>query len=244
MKLKVTKSLAPFLAVLVVISFMNVCFADSHAPVNDDTPMTLAQQSMVNFFKTGNDLDFESARLTLNRLLRSDSKNTMARVMLASLYQKKTDNLAQILLKTDTSSPKEIFQIGNVLLSSRRYSESIKLYDRVIAKYPKWACPMRHKAEALMNLDRNEEAVNVLKACLKVRKKHFDAYVFLARALVNCKRYAEALTTVDDAVKTFTPDDECGEYGVPEAIMQDCHDLYFDIYTKMGKPEKAEKYKK
>jgi tetratricopeptide (TPR) repeat protein len=202
-----------------------------------------AQKSMVNFYKNNDDLSFELARSQISKILRNNPENINARVMLASLFQKKTDILADSLIKEGSSKVQDYFQIGNVMLSSRRFEEAIACYDKVIEKYPKWACPMRHKGEALINLDRNEEAVNVLKACLKVREKHFDAYVFLARALIKCQNYEEALLTVNKAVKMFTPDDPCGEYGLPEAIMQDCNKLYYQIYTKMNNPEKAEKYK-
>lgn len=196
-----------------------------------------------NYFSKGELLEFTAAVRAFNRILTIDPTDENARMMLGILYTRKGREMADGLVRDGLGKPAGYFRLGNLLLMQNRFDEAIGCYDKVNAAIPAWTCPFRHKGEALMKAGRNEEAIIALRRSIEVKKDHFDAYVFLARALTAAGRFAEAEKELDTAVEVHAKSGQCAPHDEEEATMKDCWAAYAELYDKLGKPDKAAVYR-
>lgn len=196
-----------------------------------------------NYFSKGDLLGFTAAVRAFNRILLIDPADESARMMLGLLHTRRGHELADGLASEGLKKPAGYFQLGNLLLMQNRYGKAVESYEKVNAAIPAWACPFRHKGEALLKSGRVEEAIAALRKSVELRENHFDGYVFLGRALTAAGRLAEAEKELDTAVECAKKAGQCGANGEDEATMRDCWSAYAELYDKWQKPEKAAAYK-
>ncbi len=202
------------------------------------------EKDLIDFYKTGSNKAFAIARVKLERILVKYPDNVTVNTMLGMIYSKKSQDIADSLAKRTDIKARQFFQIGNLFLAQKRFEKSVECYNKVTDAFPKWSCPHRHKGEALMKMNRDEEAIASLEKSIEVRKNHFDAYVYLARAQVKVNRYNEAKETLAMAIKVAKENGICkDEAGEPEADMVDVYELYAKIYKAIGDSVNYQKYK-
>ncbi len=199
---------------------------------------------MVKYFKDGDLKAYEKAVFNYKNILENDPEGKDgALIMLANLYMRRSNQIINVLDKKEFKNKRSHFAVGNLLLTQRKFKKALKHYDICSKAFPKWACPLRHKGEALLEIGESAEAVKVLKHCVSVRAKHFDAYVYLARALVAEKEYRKAEKVVDQAIECLKEDKGCGDDGEMEAYPEDCTKLYIEIYEHLKDYKKVKFYK-
>ena len=156
---------------------------------------------LIEFYKTGSNSSFASARVKLERLLVKYPENVSAQVYLGMIYNKRSQNIADSLAARTDVKARRFFQIGNMFLAQNRYEKALECYDKVLAKFPKWSCPHRHKGEVLMKMGKDYEAIAALERSVEVRKNHFDAYVWLAKAQVKVAKHEDAKKSLENGCK-------------------------------------------
>ncbi len=99
----------------------------------------------------------------------------------------------------DQLSAGERFSLGNLYLGMDNYAEAIKIYDNINREFPNWSCPWRHKGEALYKSKDFKAAVKALEKSVETNKEHYDAYVWLAFAQYEIKKYKDARKSLETA---------------------------------------------
>ena len=143
-----------------------------------------------------------------NEEIKENSSYT-AHLMLANIFQNEFQKNINILNDNlDSLSIRTQFSYANLLLDTGQLKESILIYDKLNKNFPKWSCPWRHKGEALLKMERyNEAEIATIKA-IEVREDHFDAYVQLAHIRKNLGKYKEALQTLEKGFSYSDSDTE------------------------------------
>lgn len=234
-----------FLALFLIISPDLVAARKEISPEASELGSRLkdAQKDFIDFYKTTNNASFLSARVKLERLLAKYPKNVTVKMFLGMLYNMKAQSIADDLSKRTDINPKSFFQIGNLFLAQNRYAEAVDCYKKVVKAYPKWSCPHRHMGEALMKMNKDDEAIVALEKSVETRKNHYDAYVWLAKVLVKVGKYDKAEKNLKTAVAVAKKNGICtDEAGEAEASMADVYSLYAQIYKATGDEAKCKIY--
>lgn len=140
--------------------------------------------------------------------------------------------LSELSSEQDSLSMSGKFQFANLLLEIGRYEESIEVYEVLNEASPKWACPWRHKGEALWKMDNLEEAETALKKSIEVRENHYDAYVMLAEVQKDGGKYDEALETLEKGLQYRA---ENPEYSEDEEFEKNVQELLQELRQKQAK---------
>lgn len=125
-----------------------------------------------------------------------------AHLMLAYLYNMQLENELDVLEENlDSLSTRTKFSYANLLLELGKLDESIAIYDKLNADFPKWSCAWRHKGEALMKQQNYKLAEIATIKAIEVREDHFDAYIQLARIQKELGEYEAALQTLENSMQ-------------------------------------------
>ncbi len=141
-----------------------------------------------------------------NAQLEGDSEY-IAHLMLAHIFQNEFQKNMNILDDNlDSLSTRNKFSYANLLLDIEQFEKSIMIYDKLNENFPKWSCPWRHKGEALLKMERYEEAEIATIKAIEVREDHFDAYVQLAAIQKELSKYEEALRSLEKGLSYHSSD--------------------------------------
>lgn len=154
----------------------------------------------------------------------SSQDTETARILLAYLHFMELDaNLEFMQSSIDSLSTKTQFSFANLLLDLKRYDQAIEVYDRLNSGNPNWACPWRHKGEALWKLGKLDQAQTALEKSIEVRKNHYDAYVMLAEVLYDAGKTSQALATLESGLQYRSENPEYSEDNEFERHVQELH---------------------
>ena len=183
------------LLILLFIVLVTICFAGQH----DYTEFNEYQENPTyeNFLKAAGGYQEQV-----------DSTYT-ANLMLAYLYNMQMNKEIKVLEENyDSLTTRTKFSYANLLLELGRLDESIAIYDKINEDVPKWSCPWRHKGEALMKMEKLEDAEKATLKAIETREDHFDAYVQLAHIQKDMKKYEEALKSLNKGLSYYSSDPE------------------------------------
>lgn len=180
-----------------------------------------------------NDPSWENLQTALLNYRQAMDEDSSASVMYAYLCVNELETaLEKLDAAKDTLSPRDTFSYANLLLHIGRFEESIALYDTLNEKTPKWSCPWRHKGEALMKLNRLEEAEKATEMAIETRPDHFDAYIQLATIRKKMNKAEEALTALEKGL-SYTDDEG-------EVNMTDVYFMQLELYQTVGNQAAAD----
>ncbi len=183
------------LIILLFIVLVTICFAGQH----DYTEFNEYQENPTyeNFLKAAGGYQEQV-----------DSTYT-SNIMLAYLYSMQMNKEIKILEENyDSLTTRTKFSYANLLLELGKLDESIAIYDQINEDVPKWSCPWRHKGEALMKMEKLEDAEKATLKAIETREDHFDAYIQLAHIQKDMKKYKEALKSLDKGLSYYSTDPE------------------------------------
>ncbi|MDP8209414.1 MAG: tetratricopeptide repeat protein [Candidatus Stygibacter australis] len=151
--------------------------------------------------------------------------NETGKLLTAYLYYSELEKaLDELGSEPDSLTMKTKFNYANLLLDLGRYDECIPIYESLNAESPVWACPWRHKGEALWKSGNLDDAEAALKQSIEVRENHYDAYVMLAHVLLEQGKAQEALTTLERGMQYGAENPEYSENEEFEAEVKALHD--------------------
>ena len=183
------------LLILLFIVLVTICFAVQH----DYTEFNEYQENpnYENFLKAAGGYQEQV-----------DSTYT-SNIMLAYLYSMQMNKEIKVLEENyDSLTTRTKFSYANLLLELGKLDESIAIYDKINEDVPKWSCPWRHKGEALMKMEKLEDAEKATLKAIETREDHFDAYIQLAHIQKDMKKYKEALKSLDKGLSYYSSDPE------------------------------------
>ena len=154
---------------------------------------------------------FSEAVSSLADSLNTDSDPWTIKANLAYLANAEANRLLNELRANEEHlTAGQRFMVANMLLGMDKFAPAIELYEGLNKDYPTWSCPWRHKGEALYKQEDFEAATRALSQAIKTNEQHYDAYVWMAKAMKELGRYTEALFNLDKA-KELDPNAEGGE---------------------------------
>ncbi|PID28100.1 MAG: hypothetical protein CSB55_06190 [Candidatus Cloacimonadota bacterium] len=134
----------------------------------------------------------------------------------------------------DSLTVRSQFGYANILLALEEYDRALKIYDYLNQEAPEWSCPWRHKGEVYYRKGDMENAESAFIKSLEIRENHFDAYIWLAQAQIELKKYEEALQTFEKGL-TFL--DVSSEHAEEEITDEELLFLKLKLY-KYNKKDK------
>lgn len=154
---------------------------------------------------------FSEAVSSLADSLNTDSDPWTIKANLAYLANAEANRLlGELRANEEHLTAGQRFMVANMLLGMDKFDPAIELYEGLNKDYPTWSCPWRHKGEALYKQEDFEAATRALSQAIKTNEQHYDAYVWMAKAMKELGRYTEALFNLDKA-KELDPNAEGGE---------------------------------
>jgi len=217
--------------VIITVTLFIALSAVDHAPHSDGA--FSEYQTNPNF------QNFQKAATEFNTAIEADTKDVDSRMMQANLYNMELDrSLNYFAANLDSLDTRTKFSYANLLLSLNRPDECIPIYEQLNSAIPKWACPWRHKGEALLKSGKWEAAELATQQSVNVRPDHYDAYVQLAEIQKHLGKNAEALGAIEKALELMTVN---GEEDVTDNHV---YQLYIDILKLNDQPEKATEIEK
>ena len=148
---------------------------------------------------------FEAARTAI-KLDESDStghKVLGLAYMWSKNYQLATAE-AEKALELNPSNPTALSLLGAALNYAGRPAESIPHFERVLRlnpKHPRIQISLAHMADAYLNAEQYEEAVECARKAISNRSDYLEAHVVLASALGHLGRVSEAATALKDCYR-------------------------------------------
>ncbi|MDD3235381.1 MAG: tetratricopeptide repeat protein [Candidatus Cloacimonetes bacterium] len=118
--------------------------------------------------------------------------------------------MEDLQVNADSLATGDRFMLANMLLGNEEYAKAVVLYDGLNRDYPNWSCPWRHNGEALYKLKQYDAAVTSLTQAIATNTEHYDAYIWMAKALKEQGKYKEALKNLEKAI-TLSPEAEESE---------------------------------
>ena len=209
-------------------------FAGEHDNSEYDHFSNYREEQTFENFKTA--VDFYHSELE------KDENNHSAYLMLSYLnFMELERNLTVLENNLDSLDNRTKFSYANLLLSSGKYDESIKIYDKINNETPNWSCPWRHKGEALYKSNRMEESEVALMKSIETRKEHYDAYVWLAKVQKEMGKNKEALASLKTGISYKGKDIESPEEEV-DYLEEDF--LHLELLKLNDKKQEFEDLKK
>jgi len=151
--------------------------------------------------------------------------NETGKLLTAYLHYSELEKaLDELGSEPDSLSMKTRFNYANLLLDLGRYEECIPIYESLNTESPVWACPWRHKGEALWKTGNLDDAEAALKQSIEVRENHYDAYVMLAEVQRDAGKVKEALTTLEKGMQYGAENPEYSENEEFQAEVKALHD--------------------
>ena len=197
--------------------------------------LLLAEETspLMTYYNNPNLQTFQAAWQDISAVLEKDSTQINLHILLASLATSEARRLEKgIKPHVSQLNTGGKFQYANLLFSQARWEEAIGLYDQLNRSTPKWSCPWRHKGAALYHLKRFKDAEKALQEAVNTNEQHYDAYIWLAKAQYELKKYKPALKNLETAL-TLDPLAE----GEDESVMseQGLKDFHALLKKKAGK---------
>ncbi len=135
----------------------------------------------------------------LNQGLQASPKDTeiLEALGIALLKKGESNNGIKKLLKAlelEPKNPKILFNIGKAYLEISNYSDAEVFFDRLIKTQPADFKVINNYAIALINNDKDEIAIQLLKNKISKLGPDLDAYKLLIEALINLELFSDSLT--------------------------------------------------
>ena len=197
---------------LILVIIVTGLFGQAHDQSEYDEYQKYTSDPTLENFKSA--LDYYSA-------LDNETGKLLSAYLYYSELEKALDELGS---EPDSLTMKTRFNYANLLLDLGRYDESIPIYESLNAESPVWACPWRHKGEALWKQGKLDDAEAALKQSIEVRENHYDAYVMLAHVLLEQGKSQEALTTLEKGMQYGAENPEYSENEEFEADVKALHE--------------------
>lgn len=198
--------------VLILVMMTTGLFGQAHDQSEYDEYQKYSSDPTLENFKSA--LDYYSAL-----------DNETGKLLSAYLYYAELERvLAELGTEPDSLSMKTRFSYANLLLDLGRYDDCIPIYESLNTESPVWACPWRHKGEALWKTGNLDAAETALKQSIEVRENHYDAYIMLAHVLLEKGKIQEALTTLEKGLQYGAENPEYSENEEFEAEVKALHD--------------------
>jgi len=198
--------------VMVLILMTTGLFGQAHDQSEYDEYQKYAANPTLENFKSA--LDYYSAL-----------DNETGKLLTAYLYYSELEKMLDELgTESDSLTMKTRFSYANLLLDLGRYEECIPIYESLNTESPVWACPWRHKGEALWKTGNLDDAEAALKQSIEVRENHYDAYVMLAEVQRDAGKVKEALATLEKGLQYGTENPEYSENEEFQAEVKTLHD--------------------
>ncbi len=168
-----------------------------------------------------------------NASLEKDPSQNNQKVLLANLAVMEANRLVdEISPVKDSLDAGGKFQFANLMLAIKNYPEAIGIYQQINTDVPAWSCPWRHKGEAYYRMGNFKDASIAFEHAIETNKEHYDAYIWLAKAQYELKKYKAALQNLEIAL-TLNPE---AEESPDEAISEDSiKALHETLLKKAGK---------
>jgi len=197
---------------LILVIMVTGLFGQAHDQSEYDEYQKYSADPTLENFKSA--LDYYSAL-----------DNETGKMLIAYLYNSELEKaLDELGSEPDSLSMKTRFNYANLLLDLGRYDECIPIYESLNTESPVWACPWRHKGEALWKQGKLDDAEAALKQSIEVRENHYDAYVMLAHVLLEQGKSQEALTTLEKGMQYGAENPEYSENEEFEVEVKALHD--------------------
>jgi tetratricopeptide (TPR) repeat protein len=136
--------------------------------------------------------DFEKASLVLEDTLHGDPNLVMAHAFLGmSRFE-----LAELA-----------HAAGHRKAAEDQYTKAISALDKAIEMKPDYAPGYYYRAQALMRLNRPDEALRAIRACIDRRPEEWQGYVVLGEVLSATGKRDEAIAALDQAIKLSNPNE-------------------------------------
>ena len=156
---------------------------------------------VADYFNNPTTANYISAAQYCQKSLEKDPSQNNTKVLMANIAimeaSRLTEEVSLILDSLDTGG---LFQYANLLLAQKDYAEAIKIYQKLNTDFPDWSCPWRHKGEALYRQENFKAAAIAFQQAITTNKEHYDAYLWLARAQYQLKKYKDALRNLETAL--------------------------------------------
>ncbi len=192
-----------------------------------------------DYQKNPNFETFRAANADFEKTIKADPNDEFSRMMRSYLLSMELDrSLEYFQANIDSLENGTKFQYANLLLGMNKYDEAIKIYDSITEAIPKWACPWRHKGEALMKIDKWEEAEIATQKSIDVRPDHYDALVQLAVIQKHLDKKEAALKSIEKAISLMDQNDE------EEISDKSVYQVYIDVLLLNNMEDKAKEIEK
>ena len=116
----------------------------------------------------------------------------------------------QIDKDADTSDSKNLgdafYNFGLQLNNSKQYDKAIGIFDSAIKYKPKFSPAYNNKGVALLELDKNNEAIIACQKAIAIDSLNHNAYINIGCAYTNLKQYEKALEYLKKAAIINTTD--------------------------------------
>ena len=141
------------------------------------------------------------------------------------LSQEETIPVLKEMVEKGVADEEDYVRLTEELAENGHYAESVDIINKAISIFPDSPMLKRAKSVLYFYVGKNEEALAMIKDCLKDFPKNVDLFEMEAEALLNLGRYAEALEPAEKAVM-FNP----GHHNVA---------IYAEALALTGNKEKA-----
>lgn len=209
-------------SILIVVLLAAVVLLTAEAHDNSE------YQKFQEYSENPNPQTFESAY----KFYSSKDDNTSMMLQAYLHWEELNRVLDEFAANKDSLDMRSKFSYANLLLEIGRYEDAVKIYDELNEASPQWACPWRHKGEALWNMKNYSESEAALQKSIDVRKNHYDAYVMLAEVQSEQGKYEEALKTLEEGFKYR---DENPEYSEDTEFEANVNKLHKELLEKTGR---------
>lgn len=148
----------------------------------------------------------ETAKVTLQKVLELDSKNSRAHELLAYFYAKKGDGkraqeLLIIACNNPAASAGALYELGSLYLGSKKYAQAIKTLQAAVDKNGPFFEGLHDLGLALAGNKCPHEAVKALEKAININPYSEEAYYNLAKIYEELKAFPKALKLYQKALK-------------------------------------------
>lgn len=160
---------------------------------------------------------------------------------LNTVYIEMQNSLNRVLEHIDSLSVIDKFQTANILLDLGHFEHAITIYDMLLEIMPGWTCALRHKGEAYLKIKDYENAEKLIIKAIASDPDHYDAYLMLADAYLQQRKYQLAYDIMQDAFKMKGED-----ISDSEAIysLEEIQTMYLDILKALNKKKEIIQWEK
>jgi len=186
-----------------------------------------------NYLSNPTPQSFSTAFNHLADKVAQDSTLLNYKVLMAQIAVMESGRLAQeVYPYKEKLTPGQKFQFANLLLAQNNFEEAIGIYDEINRDTPDWSCPWRHKGEAYYKMKDYKGAETALAKSIETNKEHYDAYIWMAKAQYEQKKYKQALKNLETALTLNPEAEESDDESISE---ESINALYRELLKKTGR---------